>query len=83
MPSPREIFDALPRTQLTFPGPSHIHKLERLTAKLGGAAIYAKREDLNSPLAGGGNKVSSGASCRSSDLEADVERTPFAHRSRR
>lgn len=58
MPSPREVFEALPRTQLTFPGPAPIHKLERLTAKLRGAAIYAKREDLNSPLAGGGNKAS-------------------------
>lgn len=55
--TPRATFEALPRKQLTFPGPSHIQKLERLTAKLGGANIYAKREDLNSPLAGGGNKV--------------------------
>lgn len=57
--TPRQVFEALPRKQLTFPGPSHLQKLERLSARLGGATMYAKREDLNSPLAGGGNKVRS------------------------
>jgi 1-aminocyclopropane-1-carboxylate deaminase len=38
-------------------GPSPIHPLERLTAHLGGAKLWAKREDCNSPLAFGGNKT--------------------------
>ncbi|HEX4685217.1 MAG TPA: 1-aminocyclopropane-1-carboxylate deaminase [Nocardioides sp.] len=45
-----------PRFPLTF-GPSPIHRLERLTAHLGGATIWAKREDCNSGLAYGGNKT--------------------------
>ena len=45
-----------PRYPLTF-GPSPVHPLERLTAHLGGAAIWAKREDCNSGLAYGGNKT--------------------------
>ena len=32
-------------------GPSPIHPLERLTEHLGGATIWAKREDCNSGLA--------------------------------
>ena len=38
-------------------GPSPVHPLERLTAHLGGATIWAKREDCNSGLAFGGNKT--------------------------
>jgi 1-aminocyclopropane-1-carboxylate deaminase len=38
-------------------GKSPIHPLDRLTAHLGGARLWAKREDLNSPLAFGGNKT--------------------------
>src|SRR6187431_481766 len=38
-------------------GPSPIHRLERLTSHLGGASLWAKREDCNSGLAYGGNKV--------------------------
>jgi 1-aminocyclopropane-1-carboxylate deaminase len=38
-------------------GPSPVHRLDRLTAHLGGAAIWAKREDCNSGLAYGGNKT--------------------------
>lgn len=45
-----------PRYPLTF-GPSPIHPLERLTAHLGGATLWAKREDCNSGLAFGGNKT--------------------------
>ncbi len=45
-----------PRYPLTF-GPSPIHHLDRLTKHLGGATIWAKREDCNSGLAFGGNKV--------------------------
>ncbi len=45
-----------PRYPLTF-GPSPVHRLERLTAYLGGATIWAKREDCNSGLAYGGNKT--------------------------
>ncbi|HWT34504.1 MAG TPA: 1-aminocyclopropane-1-carboxylate deaminase [Microbacterium sp.] len=44
------------RYPLTF-GPSPIHPLDRLTAELGGARIWAKREDVASGLAFGGNKV--------------------------
>ena len=45
-----------PRHPLTF-GPSPIHPLPRLSAHLGGAEIWAKREDVNSGLAYGGNKT--------------------------
>jgi len=38
-------------------GPSPVHELPRLTAHLGGARIWAKREDVNSGLAYGGNKT--------------------------
>jgi 1-aminocyclopropane-1-carboxylate deaminase len=38
-------------------GPSPVHPLERLSAHLGGAQIWAKREDCNSGLAYGGNKT--------------------------
>ena len=50
------ILDTFPRTPLTF-GPSPIQPLERLTRHLGGATLWAKREDVNSGLAFGGNKV--------------------------
>jgi 1-aminocyclopropane-1-carboxylate deaminase len=45
-----------PRYPLLF-GPSPVHPLERLTAHLGGASIWAKRDDCNSGLAYGGNKT--------------------------
>ena len=45
-----------PRYPLLF-GPSPVHPLERLSAHLGGARIWAKREDCNSGLAFGGNKT--------------------------
>jgi 1-aminocyclopropane-1-carboxylate deaminase len=45
-----------PRYPLTF-GPSPIHPLPRLSAHLGGVEIWAKREDVNSGLAYGGNKT--------------------------
>jgi len=45
-----------PRYPLLF-GPSPVHQLERLTDHLGGATIWAKREDCNSGLAFGGNKM--------------------------
>ena len=47
-------FDRVP---LLF-GPSPVHRLERLERHLGGGVeIWAKREDCNSGLAYGGNKV--------------------------
>jgi 1-aminocyclopropane-1-carboxylate deaminase len=45
-----------PRYPLLF-GPSPVHPLERLSAHLGGATVWAKREDCNSGLAFGGNKT--------------------------
>src|SRR5581483_431065 len=46
-----------PRLDLLF-GPSPVHRLERLSEHLGGRVeIWAKREDCNSGLAFGGNKV--------------------------
>ncbi|MGC7102668.1 1-aminocyclopropane-1-carboxylate deaminase [Amycolatopsis lurida] len=48
--------DSFPRHPLLF-GPSPVHRLDRLTAHLGGAEIWAKREDVNSGLAYGGNKT--------------------------
>jgi 1-aminocyclopropane-1-carboxylate deaminase len=44
------------RYPLTF-GPSPIHPLPRLSSHLGGAEVWAKREDVNSGLAYGGNKT--------------------------
>src|SRR5215207_9369597 len=45
------------RYPLTF-GPTHIEKMERLSQHLGGKVeLYAKREDCNSGLAFGGNKL--------------------------
>jgi 1-aminocyclopropane-1-carboxylate deaminase len=45
------------RTPLVF-GPSPVHRLERLTAHLGGDVhLWAKRDDCNSGLAFGGNKT--------------------------
>ncbi|MDI9930228.1 1-aminocyclopropane-1-carboxylate deaminase [Rhodococcus sp. IEGM 1354] len=44
------------RYPLTF-GPSPVHPMERLSAHLGGAKIWAKREDVNAGLAYGGNKT--------------------------
>jgi 1-aminocyclopropane-1-carboxylate deaminase len=45
------------RIELLF-GPSPVHRLERLGEHLGGSVeIWAKREDCNSGLAYGGNKV--------------------------
>ncbi|PTM58939.1 1-aminocyclopropane-1-carboxylate deaminase [Desmospora activa] len=38
-------------------GPSPVHRLDRLTAHLGGAEVWAKREDCNSGIAYGGNKT--------------------------
>ncbi len=48
--------DDFDRYPLLF-GPSPVHRLDRLTAHLGGAEIWAKREDCNSGIAYGGNKT--------------------------
>ena len=48
--------DDFPRHPLTF-GPSPVHPLDRLTEHLGGARVWAKREDVSSGLAYGGNKT--------------------------
>ena len=49
--------DGLAYVPLLF-GPSPVHRLERLSEHLGGEVeIWAKREDCNSGLAYGGNKV--------------------------
>ena len=48
--------DMFARYPLLF-GPSPVHRLDRLTSHLGGAAIWAKRDDCNSGLAYGGNKT--------------------------
>jgi 1-aminocyclopropane-1-carboxylate deaminase len=48
--------DAFERYPLLF-GSSPVHRLDRLTKHLGGASIWAKREDCNSGIAYGGNKT--------------------------
>src|SRR3954468_13820984 len=48
--------DSFERYPLLF-GPSPVHPLERLTKHLGGASVWAKRDDCNSGLAYGGNKT--------------------------
>ncbi len=51
------MLDDFERYPLTF-GPTPIEKLERLSAHLGGGVeVFAKREDCNSGLAFGGNKL--------------------------
>ena len=51
------MLEKFPRYPLTF-GPTPIEKLGRLSAHLGGAVeIFAKRDDCNSGLAFGGNKL--------------------------
>lgn len=49
-------FNSFVRYPLLF-GPSPVHRLDRLTRHLGGASIWAKREDCNSGIAYGGNKT--------------------------
>jgi 1-aminocyclopropane-1-carboxylate deaminase len=49
-------FDRFTRQPLLF-GPSPIQRLDRLSEHLGGPTIWAKREDCNSGLAFGGNKM--------------------------
>ncbi|KAM0432978.1 hypothetical protein ACHAPT_004683 [Fusarium lateritium] len=52
-----EPFASIPRENFLF-GPSPIQELPRISAALGGKVnVYAKREDCNSGLAYGGNKV--------------------------
>jgi 1-aminocyclopropane-1-carboxylate deaminase len=53
VPSALDCFDRYP---LLF-GPSPVHPLERLSGCLGGAALWAKRDDVSSGLAFGGNKT--------------------------
>jgi len=48
--------DSFERYPLLF-GPSPVHRLDRLTAHLGGASVWAKRDDCNSGIAFGGNKT--------------------------
>ena len=48
-----EDFDRFPLLH----GPSHVHLLPRLTDHLGGPQIWAKREDTNSGVGLGGNKL--------------------------
>jgi len=48
--------ESFARHQLLF-GPSPVHRLDRLTRHLGGAQLWAKREDCNSGIAFGGNKT--------------------------
>jgi 1-aminocyclopropane-1-carboxylate deaminase len=58
-PAPGETrtnLDAFERYPLLF-GPSPVHRLDRLSAHLGGAKLWAKRDDCNSGLAFGGNKT--------------------------
>ena len=51
-------FDTIPRTGLLFAHPSPIEPLPNLSKALGSKlAVYVKREDCNSGLAFGGNKV--------------------------
>src|SRR4026209_407733 len=53
----RMSLDDFPRVSLMF-GPSPVHPLPRLSAALGGKVeIGARREDCNSGIAFGGNKV--------------------------
>ncbi len=51
-------FNAIPRVQLLFNAPAQIEKLSNLTKTINcGVNFWIKREDTNSGLAFGGNKV--------------------------
>lgn len=53
----RAKLESFPKAKLTF-GPSPLQRLDRLTEYLGGKVeVWAKREDVNSGLAYGGNKT--------------------------
>jgi 1-aminocyclopropane-1-carboxylate deaminase len=53
----RAALENTPRANLRF-GASPVHRLDRLTEHLGGKVeLWAKREDVNSGLAFGGNKT--------------------------
>ena len=52
----KAVLDRFERYPLLL-GPSPVHRLERLTEHLGGAALWAKRDDVSSGLAFGGNKT--------------------------
>jgi len=53
----RAALKKFPRVNLRF-GPSPVHRLDRLTEHLGGKVeLWAKREDVNSGIAFGGNKT--------------------------
>lgn len=55
LPAP---FSDIPRLQLQYARSSDIEPLKRLTAYLNcGASFYVKRDDCNSGLAYGGNKI--------------------------
>jgi 1-aminocyclopropane-1-carboxylate deaminase len=54
LPAP---FASIPRSDFLF-GASPLHPLPRISGALGGTVqIWAKREDCNSGIAGGGNKT--------------------------
>jgi 1-aminocyclopropane-1-carboxylate deaminase len=50
------LLDDHARYPLMF-GPSPVHRLKRLTRHLGGASVWAKRDDGNCGLALGGNEI--------------------------
>jgi 1-aminocyclopropane-1-carboxylate deaminase len=54
--SPAAGLEAYERFPL-LPGPSPVHRLARLTEHLGGPQIWAKREDVNTGVGMGGNKL--------------------------
>jgi 1-aminocyclopropane-1-carboxylate deaminase len=55
LPAP---FNDIPRTALLYDRPSDVERLDRISAAVGGEAkIWMKRDDCNSGLAFGGNKV--------------------------
>lgn len=55
LPSP---FSEISRVPLMYDRPADVEILNRLTAKLScGATFWIKRDDSNSGLAGGGNKI--------------------------
>jgi 1-aminocyclopropane-1-carboxylate deaminase len=54
--SPATGLEAYERFPL-LPGPSPVHRLARLTEHLGGPQIWAKREDVNTGVGMGGNKL--------------------------
>ena len=66
-----------PRYPLLF-GPSPVHRLDRRTEHLGGATVWANREDVNAGIACAGSDAGAGTSGDRRRLARPVDSTARA-----